>query len=177
MLISSAGPRSSERSICVQVHHRQWRSHHSRLRFSRRISKSFKNVLCSDYQTIVRRGLSPRFTWMVNYAIWPSLEVLTCYKVPWTAPHTQRGSQRYAASWCRNLYHALNRSQGLTINPAYASFTEDILGSLEIGKLADFVVLSHDIMSIPANEILNTQVLATVVDGELVYGSMPGAAK
>jgi len=67
--------------------------------------------------------------------------------------------------------------RGLTINPAYASFTEDILGSLEIGKLADFVVLSHDIMSIPAKEILNTRVLATVVDGELVYGSMPGAAQ
>ncbi|KAF8348117.1 amidohydrolase family-domain-containing protein [Amanita rubescens] len=66
--------------------------------------------------------------------------------------------------------------RGLTLNPAYASFTEDILGSLEIGKLADFVILSHDIMSIPATEILNTRVLATVVDGELVYGSMPGAA-
>jgi predicted amidohydrolase YtcJ len=61
---------------------------------------------------------------------------------------------------------------GLTRNPAYASFTEDILGSLEIGKLADFVVLSHDIMSIPASEILKTQVLATVIDGVHVYGTI-----
>ncbi|KAF8626850.1 hypothetical protein AX15_004675 [Amanita polypyramis BW_CC] len=62
--------------------------------------------------------------------------------------------------------------RGITINPAYASFTEDILGSLEIGKLADFVVLSRDIMSIPPNEIIDTEVLATVIDGQTVYGSI-----
>ncbi|KAK2467801.1 hypothetical protein APHAL10511_000096 [Amanita phalloides] len=62
--------------------------------------------------------------------------------------------------------------RGLTINPAYASFAEDILGSLEIGKLADFVVLSRDIMSISTSEILSTQVLATVIDGQPVYGTI-----
>ena len=61
---------------------------------------------------------------------------------------------------------------GLTRNPAYASFTEDILGSLEVGKLADFVVLSRDIMSIPVTDILETQVLATVIDGARVYGTI-----
>jgi predicted amidohydrolase YtcJ len=60
----------------------------------------------------------------------------------------------------------------MTIDPAYASFTEDTLGSLERGKRADFVVLSKDIMTIPANEILSTKVLATALDGELVYGSL-----
>jgi len=62
--------------------------------------------------------------------------------------------------------------KGLTCNPAYASFTEDVLGTLEVGKLADFVVLSHDIMSIPASDILKTQVLATVIDGVRVYGTI-----
>ncbi|KIL68929.1 hypothetical protein M378DRAFT_158071 [Amanita muscaria Koide BX008] len=62
--------------------------------------------------------------------------------------------------------------RGLTINPAYASFTENIRGSLEIGKLADFVVLSRDIMSIPVGNILKTQVLATVIDGKSVYGAI-----
>ena len=60
----------------------------------------------------------------------------------------------------------------MTIDPAYASFTEDILGSIEPGKRADFVVLSQDIMEVPAEEILETQVLATVMDGIVVYGKV-----
>ena len=62
-------------------------------------------------------------------------------------------------------------SAGMTIDPAYASFTEDILGSITPGKFADFVVLSQDIMSIPAANILSTHVVATVMDGRPVYGS------
>jgi predicted amidohydrolase YtcJ len=59
---------------------------------------------------------------------------------------------------------------GMTIDPAYASFTESMLGSLVAGKHADFVVLSQDIMSVPANQILKTKVLATVIDGQPIYG-------
>jgi len=61
---------------------------------------------------------------------------------------------------------------GITTDPAYASFTENILGSIEPGKRADFVVLSKDIMEIPAEEILKTDVLATVMDGVVVYGKI-----
>ncbi|KAJ7737257.1 amidohydrolase 3 [Mycena maculata] len=59
--------------------------------------------------------------------------------------------------------------RGITIDPAYASFTESELGSLEAGKRADFVVLSADIMKIPVEEILRTMVLATVIDGKVAY--------
>lgn len=58
----------------------------------------------------------------------------------------------------------------MTIDATYASFTEKNLGSLEIGKRADYVVLSQDIMTIPAAEILATKTLATVMDGRPVYG-------
>jgi len=61
---------------------------------------------------------------------------------------------------------------GITIDPAYASFTENVLGSIEPGKRADFVVLSKDIMEVPAEEILKTDVLATVMDGVVVYGKI-----
>lgn len=61
---------------------------------------------------------------------------------------------------------------GMTIDPAYASFTEDALGSLEIGKRADFTVLSRDIMVVPDDEILGTTVDATVIDGTVVYGAL-----
>ena len=60
----------------------------------------------------------------------------------------------------------------MTIDPAHASFTENILGSIEPGKRADFVVLSQDIMEVPVEEILRTKVLATAMDGVVVYGSV-----
>ncbi|KAI0818459.1 amidohydrolase family-domain-containing protein [Trametes gibbosa] len=60
--------------------------------------------------------------------------------------------------------------KGMTLDPAYASFTEDILGSITPGKFADFVVLSQDIMTIPAERVLKTSVIATVMDGKPVHG-------
>lgn len=62
--------------------------------------------------------------------------------------------------------------RGMTIDPAYASFTETTLGSLEVGKLADFVILSQDIMTVPVHTLLGTKVTATVIDGKPVYGQI-----
>jgi len=62
--------------------------------------------------------------------------------------------------------------RGMTIDPAYASFTEGTLGSLEPKKRADFTILSQDIMTIPANTILDTKVVATVIDGKAIYGHL-----
>ena len=56
-----------------------------------------------------------------------------------------------------------------TINGAYASFEENIKGSIEPGKLADMAVLDRDILSIPAEEIKDMQVEMTIVGGEVVY--------
>lgn len=56
-----------------------------------------------------------------------------------------------------------------TINNAYAAFEEHLKGSLTKGKLADIVVLSKDIMTIPEEEILNTKVDYTILGGEVKY--------
>ena len=56
-----------------------------------------------------------------------------------------------------------------TIWPAFASFEENDKGSIEHGKLADFTVLSQDIMKIPEAEILKTQNEMTIIGGEIVY--------
>jgi predicted amidohydrolase YtcJ len=67
---------------------------------------------------------------------------------------------------------AVSREQALkmfTINASYAAFEENDKGSIELGKLADFTVLSADIMKIPAPEILKTRCQMTVIGGEVVY--------
>lgn len=56
-----------------------------------------------------------------------------------------------------------------TINCAYASFEEDIKGTIETGKLADLIVLSEDIFSIDPIKIKDVKVEMTVFDGEVIY--------
>jgi len=61
----------------------------------------------------------------------------------------------------------------MTLDAAFASFTENVRGSLVPGKLADFVVLDRDIMTVPLPEILKAKVTATVVEGQVMYGTLP----
>jgi predicted amidohydrolase YtcJ len=58
-----------------------------------------------------------------------------------------------------------------TRDRAYASFDENVRGTLTAGKLADFVVLSKDILKVPAAEILQTEVLLTVMGGKETFRS------
>jgi predicted amidohydrolase YtcJ len=61
----------------------------------------------------------------------------------------------------------------MTIWPAFAAFQEPIMGSLTSGKLADFVVLDRDIMTVADQDILGTSVLATYIGGRAVYERKP----
>lgn len=58
-----------------------------------------------------------------------------------------------------------------TINGAYVGKDEDILGSIEPGKLADLIVLDRDILTMDPEELLEIQVVKTIVDGKTVYES------
>ena len=59
--------------------------------------------------------------------------------------------------------------KSMTIWPAYASFMEDVVGSLTPGKLADFVILDRDIMRVADEDILGTSVIATYLSGRPIY--------
>lgn len=56
-----------------------------------------------------------------------------------------------------------------TLNTAYAGYEEDMKGSLEVGKLADFVVLSDNLLTMDPNDIKDVTVLMTVVGSRVVY--------
>jgi predicted amidohydrolase YtcJ len=59
-----------------------------------------------------------------------------------------------------------------TVNAAYASFDEDIKGSIEEGKLADLTVVSRDPRTTPSNEIADIKVKMTIVGGKIVYQNL-----
>jgi hypothetical protein len=59
--------------------------------------------------------------------------------------------------------------ESFTLGAAYAAFEEKEKGSIEVGKLADFVVFDRDIMQAPAADVLKAKVRMTVVGGEVVF--------
>jgi predicted amidohydrolase YtcJ len=67
---------------------------------------------------------------------------------------------------------AVSREEALkmfTLWPAMAAFEEDVRGTIEAGKYADFTIFERDLMSIDAEDILDTSVLMTIVGGEILF--------
>ena len=76
----------------------------------------------------------------------------------------------YDRGW--HLEQAVTREEALkmfTIWPAFAAFQEDTNGTIEVGKLADLTIFSKDIMKVPEEEILEAQVIMTIVNGKIVF--------
>jgi predicted amidohydrolase YtcJ len=74
------------------------------------------------------------------------------------------------ASWHRES--RVTRAEALvmlTRAPAFAAFQEKDRGSIEVGKQADFTVLSADLMTVPEEQILATRAVMTIIAGEVVY--------
>ena len=82
----------------------------------------------------------------------------------WT-PKTRLGKMIYSGE-ITSMHEAL---KSYTINNAYAAFEEDVRGSIKEGKLADLAVLDQKLMKIDPKDILNTNVVMTIVDGRIVY--------
>ena len=58
---------------------------------------------------------------------------------------------------------------GFTINSAYVNHLDDATGSIEVGKLADLVVLDRNVFAHPVEEIADAEVMLTLVEGERVF--------
>lgn len=61
---------------------------------------------------------------------------------------------------------------GFTMGASYASFEENIKGSVREGKLADFTVLDDDIFQMEPKQLKNVAVAATIINGEIMWGSL-----
>jgi predicted amidohydrolase YtcJ len=116
------------------------------------------------------RSLWDRKTMIVNGTDAPveSIDPIASYTASVTRM-TKAGVPFYPAQ-------AMTREEALrsyTINGAYAAFEEDKKGTLEVGKFADFVVLSQDLLSVPDEDVPHTRVLQTYVGGKLMYEAPP----
>jgi predicted amidohydrolase YtcJ len=71
-----------------------------------------------------------------------------------------------------SVKNALSREQalrGMTIWAAKSNFEEKEKGSIEVGKMADFIMIDRDLMKVKETEIAKTQVLQTFIAGKSVY--------
>jgi predicted amidohydrolase YtcJ len=59
--------------------------------------------------------------------------------------------------------------QAYTLNSAYASFEENIKGSIAVGKLADIVILSDNLLKISPSKIKDVKILTTIFDGKIIF--------
>lgn len=121
--------------------------------------------------TYAFRSLADAHTVMVFGSDWPvapASPILGIYAASTRRTTDQKNPEGWIPEQKITVEEAL---KAYTINGAFASFDETIKGSLEAGKLADFVVLSDDITKVDPNTILDIQVLATYLGGELVYSS------
>ena len=70
-----------------------------------------------------------------------------------------------------NKLSKLEALKGMTIWGAYSNFEERQKGSIEVGKAADFVILDRDLLDEPKKRILNAKIVATILDGNIVFSN------
>ena len=66
----------------------------------------------------------------------------------------------------------MTRAQALksyTLDAAFGAFEENIKGSISAGKLADFAIYNQDLMTVDEDKILDTEIVMTIFDGQIVY--------
>ena len=117
----------------------------------------------SPLRSAASRGL--HFTNHTDYTVTPVDPFFTL----WTA--TERTSRSGAVIGPEERVSVAEALRALTIDAAYQYFEEDSKGSIEPGKLADFVVLARNPLDAPGDELRAIQVLETIKEGETVWAA------
>jgi predicted amidohydrolase YtcJ len=127
------------------------------------------------------------YEWPFQTVYSAGAKLMASSDAPVTYPNWRKGVQaevtRLALDLGGNVFvsgpaERLTREQAIrtyTINGAWQDQMESVKGSIEKGKLADFCILDQDIMTCPATEIGNANVLMTIVGGKVVYDNSLGA--
>lgn len=92
---------------------------------------------------------------------WPGIEAMVTRANPYGLSP--------GADWPEQAVDLETAVQIFTLNGATAAKTPELTGSLEVGKAADFIVLDRNIFEVPIEEVSDTQVMITVVNGNRVY--------
>ena len=102
---------------------------------------------------------------------WP-VESLNPIEGIYSAVSRKSIADKAGSAWLQDESLSVEKAiEFYTLASAYASFEEDIKGSLQPGKLADMVVLSKDILTIPEDEMLDAKVVYTILGGKIIYSS------
>ncbi len=80
----------------------------------------------------------------------------------------EKSSEAFQIENSLSRYEAL---LGLTRWAAYANFEENEKGSIEVGKYADFIILDRDIMKVNIETVLQTRIVATILNGKIVFSN------
>jgi predicted amidohydrolase YtcJ len=80
----------------------------------------------------------------------------------------QKSTEAFQTENALSRYEAL---LGLTRWAAYANFEENEKGSIEVGKFADFIILDQDIMKVKIESVLHTRIVATILNGKIVFSN------
>lgn len=92
------------------------------------------------------------------------------------ATHTDTNN-RIPDDWMRSQFLSVEAAlQSLTINGAYATFEEDVKGSLKPGKWADIVILSDNPLTVPIEKLIEIEVLMTMIGGNVEHCAEGAAA-
>lgn len=96
----------------------------------------------------------------------------TCFSFNWRQGMQFCLTRTTADGYCARPDLVMNREDAIrlyTINGAYQEHMENVRGSIEVNKVADFQILDKDVMTCPANEIGSAKVVMTICDGKVVY--------
>ncbi len=107
---------------------------------------------------------------------WPVAETNVMHGIAAAVNRKVRGSNFPDGFFTREGISVKEAVKAYTITPAYASFEENTKGSIEVGKLADFVILNENIFEIDKNQIKNVKVEKTIFDGKIIYDKDKGQA-
>ncbi|WP_308615927.1 amidohydrolase [uncultured Enorma sp.] len=96
----------------------------------------------------------------------------TCFPINWRKGMQFAVTRKTSSGFTAHPELAMNREDAIrmyTINGAYQEHLENVRGSIEINKVADFQILDTDVMTCPAEEIGQSKVVMTICDGKVVY--------